>query len=67
MNRIFNKHQFVEAREFLKDAEILKRYDSPVERSTTYSKGGKKYYEYWCKLEYPENEYYVVALDEAVQ
>ena len=58
--KLYNKYQFREAREFLKDATVLSGYDSPVEKTTTYEKNNKRYYEYWCKLEHPESEYYVV-------
>lgn len=63
-NIVFNRFQYREAKQFLKDARILQGFQSPTLHTTTYLKKGREYYEYESKLEAPEDDYYVKDIGE---
>ena len=63
LNKIYEKHQYRAAKQFLKNATVECRYSEPCVVNTTYALGGKRYFEHESRLESPHDDYYVTEIE----
>lgn len=63
MKTSYSKHEYKAAKSFLADAVVVKQYEDPTQRNTTYMKpDGHVWLENESLLEYPEDYYRLIML-----